>query len=315
MWPFNKQSPELQTWPIVRTKPTQKTYGRAISVFINNMQCHLTTVDAYSDGAVDAWGFLDLSLFKAKLQKRWVVSAPKDDKQIISVFNFGMTGFRRGEWWQTPTTILNEVESIVKSLNPTMTGLIDMEGSDTIADGKIRRAKMGLSNKKPYRRDEARNEEVLASPFPILRADSSSFELTQLFLFSDGQIQIGPSGELFPLEQIQLKYERGEIANSAPEGSRVIISGLGSFETTHKFGGVTVKDRILELKDKLGELNGQTSVGALCVQAFREYEKNPSPENKEVLRDLYERVPDHLKHYCGDMDTKDGGIRRILYGE
>ena len=180
MWPFKTQPNGFQTWPIVRTKPVQKTYGHSISIFINNMQCHLTTVDVYSDGAVYAWGFLDLPLFKAKLQKRWVVPSPKDDNQAISVFNFGMTGIRRAEWWQTPDSILKEVESIVKLLNPSMAGLINMEGSDTIVDGKIRRAKMGGSDQKPYRQDKISRLEILASCFPILRVQPNAFELTKV---------------------------------------------------------------------------------------------------------------------------------------
>jgi hypothetical protein len=279
------------------------------------MQCHLTTVDVYSDGAVYAWGFLDLPLFKAKLQKRWVVPSPKDDNQAISVFNFGMTGTRRAEWWQTPDSILKEVESIVKLLNPSMAGLINMEGSDTIVDGKIRRAKMGGSDQKPYRQDKISRLEILASCFPILRVQPNAFELTKLFLFSDGQVRIGTDGDFFLLDNIRSKYQSGEISNFAPEGSRIVISGLGTFEAVHKFGGVEAEDRVLELEDKLSELNGETSVVKLCAQAFREYQQSPSQKLKEQLRNLYERVPTHLRCYCGDMDSKDSEIRTVLYGE
>lgn len=94
-----------------------------------------------------------------------------------------------------------------------------------------------------------------------------------------------------------------------------MIPGLGSFVTTTDFGDVSPKDRILELDDMLSELLGKLSVGRLCVDSYAEYERNPSPENKELLREAYERVPDHLRCYCGDMDTKDGNIRRVLYGE
>jgi hypothetical protein len=34
-----------------------------------------------------------------------------------------------------------------------------------------------------------------------------------------------------------------------------------------------------------------------------------------VLRRSYEAVPEHLRMYCGDMDTKDIPIRMILYGK
>jgi hypothetical protein len=44
------------------------------------------------------------------------------------------------------------------------------------------------------------------------------------------------------------------------------------------------------------------------------YNDNPGQEQRERLRLAYEAVPEHLRMYCGDMDSKDGPIRRILDG-
>jgi hypothetical protein len=315
MWPFRKNQTPFNTWPIVRTKPNGRKYGRAIRLFINNWQCHLTTVNAFSDGAVDCWGFVDLDLFKQKLRSRWVVPCPTKHDQQISVFHFGMTGFRKAEWFQSPENIAGEVESIVKSLNPEMKDLINMEGDDTEARGKVRYAKMGLSDKKPFRVAAGSKEELLGDSVSILRVRPGAFELTDLFLFSDGFLQVGSEVTLFPLDQLKGLYDRGEFANTAPAGSRIVIPGLGSFEATTDFGGISQSDRILELKDKLNELQGKPSVVQFCGQAYADYQKAPLPANKELLRQAYEQVPEHLRCYCGDMDTRDTAIRRALYGE
>jgi hypothetical protein len=321
MWPFRKKKapfgsiqsghyPPFQVWPIVRTKPGGKKYGRAISLFINNWQCHLTTIDVFSDGAVDCWGFVDLSLFREKVRSQWIVPAPKRD-QPISVFNFGMTGTRLGEWLQTSATIVAEVESIVTALNPGRQGLVDMQGDDSEPYGKIRRAKMGLSDKSPWRQASGGGE-VVGKSAPILRVTSDWFELTNIFVYADGTIQVGTNGELMRLQDVQGLYARNKITNLAPAGSRVVIPGLGSFETTMDFGDVSPGDRLLELDDMLNELQGKPSVVRLCVGAYADYENNPTEENKRSLREAYERVPQHLRCYCGDMDTKDGKIRRAL---
>jgi len=315
MSPIHSQPHEFQTWPIVRTRPSQKAYGKSISVFISNPGCNLTTVDVYEDGVVDAWELLDLPAFKAKLQKQWVIPAPKDETQIIRVHHFGTTGFRHGDWWQSPASIFNQAEAIILSLNPCLTGLADVEA----ITGTFERTALGIlvvpCDKKPYRMIKPDADEILGSVFPILRRFSDSFELTQLFLFSDGQAQIGPGGELFPLDQMPFKFDCGEITNTAPKGSRVIFPGLGSIETTQDFGIVTDKDRIGELTDKLRTMNGLTSIVTMTGLAFGEYENNPSPENKEALRKLYESVPAHLRLYCGDMDTRDYKIQEVLYGK
>ena len=315
MWPFKKKATPFNTWPIVRTKPNGKKYGHAIQLFINNWQCHLTTVDVFSDGAVDCWGFVDLELFRQKLRSRWVVPNPTKPDQNISVFHFGITGFRNAEWFQDSASIAAEVESIVKSLNPERQNLIDMEGSDTEARGKVRYAKMGISDKKPFRRLANSGEEVLGDSVSILRVAAGAFELVPLFVFSDGFVQVGAGTPLIPIERVDQLYTEGKITNSAPSGSKIILPGLGSFETTTDFGGVSQRDRVSELRDKVNVLQGKPSVVTLCAQAFTDYEKAPSDEMKELLRHAYDRVPEHLRCYCGDMDTRDAAIRRVLDGD
>ena len=49
--------------------------------------------------------------------------------------------------------------------------------------------------------------------------------------------------------------------------------------------------------------------------AYQNYMAEPSTKAMETLRQRYEAVPEHLRMYCGDMDTKDIPIRMILYGK
>lgn len=315
MWPFRRtRETRHDSWPIVRTKPIRRTYGRSVSTFINNWQCHLTTVDAYADGAVDCWGFVDLALFEGKVRSNWVVPAPKPD-QTISVFNFGCTGVLDGFWSQSSRSIVEEVVAIVRTLNPSMTDLLDMDGSDTEVLGKIRSAKLGLSDKKCYRRASATSEDILGDSVPVLRIIDDAFELVRLAVFSDGMCQLACDHELVPLDSVRALYDTGQICNIAPGGSRVVLPGLGSFRTKGEFGFLSVQDRIGEIYDKHGVLNGKPSVVAACARLFEAYEQDPSPTTKEALRVAYEAVPTHLRCYCGDMDTRDTAIRAALYGE
>ena len=50
--------------------------------------------------------------------------------------------------------------------------------------------------------------------------------------------------------------------------------------------------------------DGRTVAGVV-LEGLRE-------RNREALREAYFAVPRHLRHYCGDMDSKDWPIRRIL---
>lgn len=302
----------FESWPIARTKPGPRTAGRSLTVFIDNGSCHLTTVDVYADGAIDAWGFLDRDLFRGKLASRWVVPSPRPD-QRLSVFDFGSARIEDARWFQTPESIGAAVEAVIRALNPAMRDLVDMQGSDTEVRGRARYAKMGLSDKKPCRLDGDR--EVLGDWVPVLRVLGDGFALTRLVTWADGMCQVGPDGALLPIAEVPSLYAAGRIASTAPAGSRVEIPGLGSFRVVDDFGWVDERDRIGQMHDQLGELNGRESVITRCARAFEAYEAAPSDAAKAALRLAYEAVPSHLRCYCGDMDTRDTAIRFALYGE
>jgi hypothetical protein len=314
MWPFRKdKSQGFESWPIVRSKPVGKTYGRSISLFINNMQCHLTTVDVYADGSIDCWGFVDRALFKTKLDARWVVARPAKG-QPLSVFHFDAVRINDGKWFHTQLNVAEEVDATIRSLNPGMEGLIDMQGSDFELRGKIRTAKMELSDKKAYRVAGATGEEILADNVPVLRLKNRGLELTRLFVFADGLLQIASDGDLFPLEELPSRYAEGEISNQASAGSLIQLPGLGEFRPTGVFGRISIHDRIGEIHDMLNKLNGGSGVVRHCAQLFKEYMREPTSQTKDALRAAYEAVPEHLRCYCGDMDTRDTAIRKVLFG-
>jgi hypothetical protein len=303
----------FETWPVLRSKPAPKAHGRSISIFINNMQCHLTTVDVYEDGSINCWGFVDREIFRRKVQARWVVASPKPN-QSLSVHNFGFTGMADGTWLQSSESIVTEVESILRTLNPEMRNLVDMEGSETELRGKVRYAKMGLPDGKAYRVDATSGQTILADSVPVLRraAGYAEFELTRLFAFADGRLRVGTSGNAFEPSDLNAMFDSGEIANQVPADTCVKLSGLGQFRTVAQFGGVSNGDRIAEVNDLIGVLQGKPSLLSRCRAAYADYKRSPCVEAAELLRITYEAVPTHLRMYCGDMDTRDTEIRYIL---
>lgn len=304
----------FETWPIVAVKSGRRLYGRAISLFINNGSCHLTSVDVFADGSINCWGFVDRQLFQQKLRSRWVVPAPHGT-QAISVFDFGMAVVAEGSWSQSPQSIGAEVEGIVRELNPDMTDLVDLQGPATVeARGKLRSYKVSIADRRAYRQVEATHEDIPAEHVPILRRQAGYFELTRLFIYADGLLQVGAAGALFPLDELSSLYERGKIANHAPAGSAILLPGLGEFRTESEFGGICVHDRMGEVHDKLAILHGQPGAVAICRKCFVAYERNPSATAKQALRVAYEAVPRHLRRYCGGMDLRDAPIRAVLYG-
>src|SRR5215510_11775565 len=212
------------SWAIRRTRPVGLTLGTAIPVFIDNMQYHLTTVDAYADGAIDAWGFLDLPLFRKKVRSGWVATAPPAGSRL-SVFNLGLATVSDCNWLLTPPDVAASVESEIAILNTDGKDLLDLHGSDVELRSKVSYAKLGLSDKKPV---VPGNSAVVGEHVPIFRRDNDSFHLDQWFVFADGTSRIGTKEPLQDLDVVLQRISSGELATKVPDGSLIRLDGLGS---------------------------------------------------------------------------------------
>lgn len=299
-------------WLIRRTKPLGEFYGYAIPVFIWNMQYHLTTVNAYSDGAIDAWRMLDLNLFEAKLKSGWIWPQPPQGGRL-GIFNLGFCTAVDGEWLETVNSIRETIIAAVQKLNPKSEGLIDMQGSDTELRGTVRYSKLRVdANERPCR-IETDQIVVDGKEVPAFELRSDAAFLTSVFVFADGLARIGTQSELLPIEDVFHRFATGLLTTSVADGTRVTISDVGSFTCTDGNWTAKSEERVKEIKALLAELNGSESPVRVCVRAHGRYELDPSAQNLAALREAYEAVPEHLRMYCGDMDSKDHPIRRILF--
>src|SRR5262245_629496 len=299
-------------WNIVRTKPLRKTYGRALPAFIHNGDYHLTTLDVYADGAVSCWGFVDLPLFERKVASGWVATRPPVGA-TVSVFNLGGARVAEARWTTSRRDVVRQVREVVRELNPEGRGLIDMEGDDTEIRNGVRYAKLGLANEKPYRK-RGRGAVVLGAEVPVFLKAEDGYRLERWFVYADGQSQLGYGADLLPVEEAACLFGHGQLATAVPDGAWVTIDGLGRFRAAEGYWHVKARERVREGYDLLDKLGGQPGSIRRCIELHAEYEREPSAEWRAALRRAYEAVPEHLRRYCGDMDSKDGPIRWILYG-
>jgi hypothetical protein len=300
-------------WPIRRTKPIGVRDGFAIPIFIRNVEYHLTTVDAYSDGAIEVWGFVDRSLFEGKLRSGWVWPQPPDGA-TISIHNLGFCICRAGDWFRDKADIRNTVHEAIKFNNPTMTHLLEMGGSATEMRGNLSCAKPNLADDCPLRRC-GDGSSVRGCEVPIFAVGDSKHTLTRAFVFADGTARIGAAGPLTTADGVFKDIDSGKLTTTIPNGARLEVEGLGSFTSHDASWFVKAPERVKELRDLVAQLAGKPAVVQLCREARQHYESGPTEARRKHLRDMYEAVPEHLRVYCGDMDSKDGPIKRILYGD
>jgi hypothetical protein len=164
-------------------------------------------------------------------------------------------------------------------------------------------------------RIDVNGEEILGEPLPILVSDGDEAIMTQWFIYSDGLTQFGREGTLISLDEAAEMINTGIAGTTAPEGAWITIDELGRFKSKETRWWIDPSERIREARDELAILRGEAGTQRTCVDAHKAYKQDPSEANKENLRLAYEAVPKHMRRFCGDMDSKDWPIRRILYGD
>jgi len=186
-----------------------------------------------------------------------------------------------------------------------------MNGEETEIRGKVRYSKFGLANGDSYRVDADRNE-VLADSVAVLLHAGSEFQVAPWFIYADGLSRVGITGTWSSVNEVATRLNGGDLCTSAPDGARIVIGGLGWFESQNSGWYVKPEGRVREAHDLLAILRGEPGSRRKCMDCFREYQTDPSSENRERFRSAYEAVPEHSRLYCGDMDSKDWPTRRVL---
>jgi hypothetical protein len=138
------------------------------------------------------------------------------------------------------------------------------------------------------------------------------YHLTEIKVFQDGMIDCWG---LVNFEEFKQKISIGWVVTSLPDNAQVSVSLLAHFTVTNVRAWVKEEEFIKEVADEIEKLNGRPTSMDKCKEAFRKFQNEQSEEARQLLKETYEKVPEHLRSFLGDMDVKDIPIRMIIYGE
>jgi hypothetical protein len=312
----NKTTEPIDLTAITRTEVLE---GFSIPGIIHNMQYHFTDLQVYSDGLISCWEMVDLSMFKDKLNKGWIVTSIPDG-EAISIFSLGYWNIEQGEWQYTGETLYDYIYSLVKRLNPTLENLHNYNGSNSKMVGKANIAKHFMPDPKPYHFDDPNSffpRKVIGEKFHFFyRNEDTKTYLAELSIYKSGHIEITnlPTKKIYKFEDLTDLAQKGILTTDLKIGETITILNLGSFKIASG-SGVDINFKLNELTDKFNELNGRENSIAKCARIFDEYKQNPTKKLRNELKEAYEAVPEHQRIFVGTMDTKDYEVRQVIYGE
>jgi len=136
--------------------------------------------------------------------------------------------------------------------------------------------------------------------------------LTDLIIYADGMVDCWG---LVTLDEFAGKLASGWVATTLDEGARASAHHLASWKLAEPQMGLTPQRLLGEVRDTIDRLNGRPDSTQRCLVAVEVFRNEPTEENRAALRELYEAIPEHMRHYAlGDMDRKDMPLRVLAAG-
>lgn len=177
-------------------------------------------------------------------------------------------------WQCTTAELLKQVDTI-KALNPSRSGLLDMDGDKSKIPFELQYKQPAYG--KPYLMDAA-NTEIDGDSMPVFVSTGSETHLSHWFVYADGSSRVGCTSPLSSLGEIAKRFDGGDLGTSVPNGTRISVKGVGSFEVQQTSWSVKHIERVREALDTLAILKGGRGAVQECMNRFREYQSAPRTE-------------------------------------
>lgn len=281
---------------------------------IRNGGYHLFELPVYEDGSFDCWHRNDLAGIRADLERRWLVcSVPEGES--IGILGLASILVERAEFQFNENGYYKYLEHLVRSMNRKLEGLYIETDEQKEKSEKYR---IGWNaKKKPFK---------VRNPIGYFTSDGEStwvfydryatretYEIAQITAYEDGTFALDRLPEQYlTLEEVSAMFQAGVLSAEAKKPAWFRLGELGRVYGSLLYE-VGSKEKQKEIEQKSLELTKQPTAYEVCQSCYYQYLRQPSEEHRRLLKEAYEKVPEHERCYLGDMDTRDTDYQRIIY--
>ncbi|WP_203903977.1 NADAR family protein [Virgisporangium aliadipatigenens] len=139
--------------------------------------------------------------------------------------------------------------------------------------------------------------------------NGDAYHLADLIVYADGAIDCGLGG-LTDLDGLRTELRRGRVATTLEEGLRASAHHVAVWRFAEPRTWIDADMLLGEVADEIDLLNDRPDATGRCLLAVRTYLADPTQDNRLVVRDRYEAIPEHLRVYAlGDMDNRDRPLK------
>lgn len=290
----------------------QRIEGVTIPAIIRNGSYFWHSMAVYEDGTVSVWDKIDLDDVPRLLASRKLMFSVPDGSEI-SVFELCGIEVISAEWSFDEKSFYEHIVDTVKTMNPELANIYKTTERER---AKWKEYHVGFTaSPTPCKLGARFGYELLKGDNAhIFLRNNSRLILTELYCYKDETFSIDGLDGFFTFDDIERMFKDKTLTTKPKSGERVYLGDLGVAEVRVE-DGVSVKNKLAELKNKSLRVQGKPDAHTAAINAYHAYLVEPTEFYKNKLREAYEAVPEHERCYLGDMDTRDGDFRRILYSD
>ena len=288
----------------------QRIEGVTIPAIIRNGSYFWHDMAVYEDGTVSIWEKVDLEAVPQKIAAKKLMFGVPEGKEL-SIFELCSLEIVSAEWNYDEQSFYEHIVETVRSINPEMRNIYKTTPRE---HAKWKEYHVGFSaTPTPCKLGASFGYELLKgdNAHIFLRNDGKLL-LTEMYCYADETFSIDGLDGFFTIEDIEKMFRDKTLVTKPNKGEKIILGDLGMVEAEADLA-VSAKDKLAELKNKSLRVQGKPDAHEAAINAYHAYLVEPTEFYKNKLREAYEAVPEHERCYLGDMDTRDGDFRRILY--
>lgn len=293
----------------------EKIEGRSFFGIIKNGYYFLSNLAIYEDGIVSAWNKFDIYQFEKALERKWVVSFIEDNEEL-GIHGIGDFKILESQWFHKDD-YYEYVKSILKDMNPEMQNIYQTAQREIEKWEKLKvsfmanpidfkmKGKFGydLSNGKSY---------FIFRKSPNYSSSKEVF-LICYTIYDDETISFNNDDNIYNFDDIKKMFNKNELLLYPKEDDTIIIKNLAKLKLKSVIKYTNKKEKLKEIVQNIKEISGKENAFDYAIRCYHNYLVYPSDYNRELLKEAYEKVPEHERMFLGDMDDKDSDFIRIIY--
>lgn len=293
-------------WSISRLDSKGTVRGRSRAIILHHGGIpQLARIDVYSDGLVkygDGSNAYDFGSFVKAVHRGDINALLGYDVWVHFESRLsGLGSCQVDEFRSLVTTdeLIAWTRTTIDELNPCATGLLDFGGVEyediDPRHPNERRFRSVFATSAQYGKYDEAGRKIAGQPYRVVVHENREWLITDWMIYADGTSQLGAAGTTVSFRDVVAYARAGRVTSSVPDGQWINMDGLGLLKPKKASWWITPDGLIAEAEDILARLQGKEGCVSFCLRALRSHLENPSPGSLDVLREVYDWIPAHMR--------------------